>query len=286
MKKQTSRISRIAFCLLLSVSISGILCPPRVSGQDGSKFTKPGDVWHVAYTITIKGNGTEEPELGSDGPVIKWIVNRTYSGTADLDVGKYPIASSERVRDEYKKKLLEPKLSFSSSMIQKARIDDSMVKEYDPTCEEYDITTETWEADSESGNPFGHAYLWINNTDLTHDLIFPVRIQQVKLSIIKMFKDRPFSVIYNRKTVHYPKNEVEVIKPEVQTNAKNIQIPQVEGWLEGGELVRKNKLLSQEATGSFTVDSGELPVNETVLPGVNTSGKVKIQIKYSLTLEH
>ena len=92
MKNQEWKVARVASCLLIGFFIMGILHPPHVLSQTGTpalpqpgkRFAQKTDVWGVAYTVTIKGNGVDEGEPGSGEPGASWSISRIYHGNIML----------------------------------------------------------------------------------------------------------------------------------------------------------------------------------------------------------
>jgi hypothetical protein len=286
----------ILFSILITIVGTNALA------QTAKTVAKPDDVWVTSYTVTIKGEGTEEPELGSDNPVITWKVDRTYTGTATLkfkestlsDADEYAKYSEEaarlrgfsRVYD--KVRIGREKHTYHGGSLPRVIINDLIRREGDPTCAEYDVTDETWRLDIDRASDGANVQkLIVNNWGPSHNINFPVRYAPITTAKNKgsintgMPVDVPVSLMYTKTTTHFPTKVTKVEQSEPRPHAINLSVPYVKGWLERSGVILRNDIpLPMEEGGSYSFESGEIIINETVLEGVNTAGKVSVHVFY------
>ena len=272
MKIQFRQKSIIAVVLTLIFLIVGVNCLPQTFAQGSKRLANKSDVWFASYTVTIKGFGKEEPEIGSGDPEITWSVERIYNGNIKLASGIRVADTKWSDKEREESIWTERKIRFKDSAPQvHVRIKDYVHKKFDPTCEEYTTEIETWNADVRGLTPKGdEAFLTIDNKYLTHDVSFPS---------IYMPKGTAFDVKYQKDIFSFPKKE----RKDGGTKFLSIlayRIPDIKDWLEkNGEVTRDNEPFL-EADGSYIIKSKEITVNESLLPGIDTSGKVTIQVEY------
>lgn len=272
MKKQIRQKSIIALWLMASVLISGLFFASQAHAQGAKRIAQKSDVWSAAYTVTIKGEGTEKPELGSGDPEIIWKVYRIYTGSVRLRSGVSVTNPKWSAKEREESKWTERKLSFKDPSPQvHVIIKDYVETTSDPTCEEYIREIETWDADVRGVTPSGDvALLAIDNKYLTYDVSFPV---------MYMPKGVAADVKYRKDTFYLPKGEHKIGEPKY-SSILTYRIPDIKDWLEkNGEVTRDSEPMLKES-GSYGLKSDKITVNESLLKGINTSGKVTIQIEY------
>lgn len=278
----------------MAVLIGGIFLTEAVA-QTGRRIATPGDVWVVAYTLTIKGEGIKEPEIGGGGDVIIWKVDRTFAGSGTLKL----LTSTPANLEEFTKYARERRGStelfnefrvgserhlFHGKLTPTIRINDSILIKGDELCDEYGVTDETWKLVVDSTKDTGQgATLEVNNPNESHTMYIDANYIPLTLGTVSTGDPGvPIGVplIYQRTITSYPAKKVNVEKPVLQRDAINLRIPKHEGWVQGssGMVVRKN--INLKGTGPYTFESGEIIVNETVLKGVDTSGNVKMKVTY------
>lgn len=130
MQKEIRQLSRFASWFLATVTLLGMICPPRTVAQAGSPITQLGDVWELNYLVSVFGTFTVEPELGSGNPTVTYDIDRVYEGRARL----------------VRAKSVGQRFVFGDPSTTEVdiQIDDKRKAIGDPTCEEYEITNETW----------------------------------------------------------------------------------------------------------------------------------------------
>ena len=291
--------------------IAAILFPSQLSAQRppspsfqpmASDITSSSDTWNVAYTVTIKGSGTEEAKLGKEGPEITWIIDRLFNGSGKLTIFGEPRPGDFPDKD-YILKLKNP--HFEGFVKIHNNIKDSIRSKYPEICGEYEIVEETWNADFENDSKSPHfgsgGSIQIDIVNQTLSVDFPARydpigrattsgISETQLakmgpgSIVGMPMSIPYPLMYERVRTSYPDKEQERTK-EMKSSAINLNIPKVPGWFDQRIIVKNVAFPQPDADGSYIFDSGEIRVNETVLEGVNTSGKVTMQVRYVLNRE-
>ena len=95
-----------------------------------------------------------------------------------------------------------------------------------------------------------------------------------------MPKGTIFDLKHIKSTHYFPKKKPDP-KPQTENlSLANHHIPDIKDWLiRNGEITLEKKPLVDE-NGSYFVKSKEFTIMESLLPGVNTGGKVTIQIEY------
>jgi hypothetical protein len=265
-----------------------------------SDITRSTDTWNVAYTVTIKGHGIEEPELGKEGPQITWTVDRLFIGSGKLTVLVEPAPGSLTDKDRVH---MRQNPLFQGYVTIHNKIKDSIHAKYPEICGEYETVDETWNADFENDSKKqlgsgGSIQIDIVNRTLSVDL--PARNDAIgratrsafsesqlaamggPASIVGMPMSLPYPLMYEKVRTSYPDKEQERTK-EMRSGAINLNIPKVPGWFDQRIIVKNAAFPQPDADGSYIFDSGAIRINETVLDGVNTSGKVTIQVRYVLT---
>jgi hypothetical protein len=244
------------------------------------------DWWHLRYKVEIKGTGRVEPELGSGGPEIEWTVNRVYTGYSFMS--KIPDL-----------------LSYNAMPYQQMTINDVVKRTSDPTCEEYTVETETWNykgggRDKVESNSLtlleapGWSRLgapppdWPVNKFVGHSVAFAIDYSPFTLKLGLPDKYEPRLLVYAKETVYQPKGVVKREPPQIKPDAFNFRIPNVPDWIVStkfgnGAVRREKKPIPKLVNGSFEVDSGEIPIKETLLEGIDTSNKATARITYTLT---
>ena len=138
----------------------------------------------------------------------------------------------------------------------------------DVSCAQYSTSLETWNADFRDKS-MEIATLKIDNKDLTHDTWFPTK------DITKG------TVTHQTSVTNYPVGTVERGKPE-NLSISTYWVPDIKEWLTGGAVIRNNVNFVKNENGSYIFESPEMPVKESLLRGIDTSGKVTVKIMYGL----
>jgi hypothetical protein len=274
MKKQKRQIIQFAACLMTSVLISGILCPSQALAQTKTPLAQKSDRWTVGYMVTVKGEFTIEPELGSDGPVVTYKIDRKYTGLAHLVFETRTLYS---IGDEWRPRFFDPHPEVT------IEINDSRTSIYDWLCEERDRIEETWKG--KTGVTYGAKYagrsaqLMIDNTTRRYEVIFPLYYD----SDPKMSQSE--KIAYVSKRFHEKQGTGEKKLVETKTDYKDYwqyQVPGVNGFIKSWSIIGSDNWsnLKEEGNSTFNWVSNDLYPDENLYPGV-PKDKVKILISYT-----
>ncbi len=282
MKKQIRQISKFAAYLAISILIAGTFFSASTPAQNGKRITEQTDVWYLSFIVTVKGKGKIEPEEPG-GSTTLWEVNRTYSGTRQLDKGKvFAVGSGKDAAEALKTKRFIRFTNPTDSPTMNIKIDDRInVYNEDDTCGENvkTLETTTWTANVD-GWPSNHfdTSLTIDNDKRSHNVSIPVSLAAAgrDLLVIRKVLD------IHTTTSDGVESHVQKLLNVQNDSVFNLPIPNISGLIEEGRIRHKDYLPLSFVDGGYEFTSKEETPSQTLLPNIATQPNVKISVYYRL----
>jgi len=270
---------KIKGCSVTFMIVYFALCVIQTSAQPGKAVAVPSDVWHLSYTITIKGSGKIEPEEPED-PTIYWKVDRTYSATFSLANGTVFSPGSDNPLVLKAKRFVRfsaAKLPLVDNM--KVKIDDYLilVNEED-ICE---VVTKrfdkrTWEADV-AGAAKGRfdASLIIDNQTRSYNISIPITLTTADSDL----RYKRISEESRTPSVGKITHETKVLD-EQNYSIFDVVLPRVFGLIENQRVRHNDYIPLNQIDGGYEFTSKEEVVHGKVLPNIDVEDKVKLTVFY------
>lgn len=268
--KSAFRSIWLVSCLMIFLSLSAL-------AQTKSPIALKSDSWSLTYSVSAIGDFTVEPELGKEGPVINYHINRTYTGELMPRYQSYGTDSSETARDYLTFK--DPRTSL------KIKIDDFVHTIYDPICNEYDSIEEKWKANfynnadsnDHSSQP---GMLLFDNVKFTYSLAFPIKYSGAE-------NRDDAKITYTKKVIHHSPNGSKVTdSPPKLLSLSSHNYPTVKGFIENGSVSRSAVKWSEfewdEKNEMWMWNSPVLYPDVPLIDGVPESKQVGIIIVFLL----
>jgi hypothetical protein len=279
MRKQFRQTTKFAAWLITIMLASAIFCPYQAFAQNGKPIAKPGDVWYLSFTVTMKGSGTIQPEPGTDDPTIYWKVDRNYSGTIDLADGKLFNRGSENTAADLKAMRFVRFKSDSAKM--DVKVDDHIIlKNEEDICEVLTKTLDkrTWEADVNG---------WTSNSRFDTSLTFDNQKHTYNVSIpIALAAAGSDLLLFKRilETTRKPSGGVSSSETKILEEEKysifDVKFPRIFDLIESNRIHHNDYVALKSVNDAYEWTSKEETVHDHILPNIDVEDNVKLQVFY------
>ncbi len=278
MKKQIRQTLKIVTWFITIIVVLVIFCPYHAFAQNGKPVAKPGDVWYLTYTVTIKGAGTIQPEPGTDDPTIYWKVDRNYSGTIDLADGKLFNKGSDNPAADLKAMRFVRFKSDTPKM--DVKVDDYiiLINEED-ICEVLTKTLDkrTWEADVKGfGVSRFDTSLSFDNQKLTYNVSLPIAVNAVDSDLL-LFKRTLETTVKPSSGASSSKTK---ILEEQKYSIFDVNFPRIFDLIENNRIRHNDYVALKSVNEAYEWTSKEETVHDRILPNIDVEDKVKLQVFY------
>lgn len=262
--------------IIIKLTLAILLTTGLTAAQTLAPIADKSDRWNVFWRVSVKGDFTVEPEVGTEGPFVAYTISREYEGKAIIGLAAAFDQPTITVGALLFKNIA-PNVTIT--------INDSKRTYTDPICGDYGSVRETWKGigySDTNGNPLGSALLLINNQKLQYKFNFPLE-----------YNERKYSDPVEHRTIytsHFRTGE----QKETGNTSRNLPLalfppPNIKGYIEKGVSLIRSADWSElkpaaSGNGSLSFVSEILHPDEPLIDGVPESkDKVNVIIYFNFS---